>query len=915
MDVRLLGPFEVVVDGSPVAPSARRPRALLAALVLRAGSPVSVDALIEAVWDGDAPESAPSLLRLYVSQLRRLLSPGRLVTRAPGYLLELEDGECDAARFEQLLAEGRGALEGGNARLARSLYGRALDLWRGDALADFATSEFATDEASRLDDLRLACVEGRVEADLRLGRHDDVLEDLERLVAEHPLRERLRGQLMLALYRSGRQADALACYREGRAVLVDELGIEPTAELRELERRILDHDPSLDVQQETDEPFRVPPPQTATFGRASLLERFERELLDPGTRLVTLVGPGGIGKTRIAVELAHRLGGRLTDGAVLVHLAPLQDPSLLLPAIARALELRESGSASWPELVAHELRGRELLLVLDNFEHLVDGAAPVTGLIDAAPRLTVLATSRRPLRLAAERVVQVPPLEPDAARELLGARTVAASAAVDAESDEFRGVCERLEGLPLAIELAAPWFRTLPPGELLSLLDSRLDVLSGGPRDAPERHRTMRSAIDWSFGLLDPAEQRLLGRLSIFHGDFTTDAVLDVGGPDASAGRLDALVSASIVRSASGRHRLLEVVREYAEALPSADDEGRDAHALHFVRLAETAEAELAGAEQSVWLERLERDHANLRTALDWLVARGERGLELRLVAALGRFWYMRGYLSEGLERLQRAVGHAPPDDDATVAKALRSSSALALLRGDYPRARESAERALAMYRRLGDETGVVRSLSNLGAILPALGELDAAAATLDECVRAAESLGDERLIALACNNRGDVALLQGDLEMAAAQFERSLGLLRSIDDTANVARALYNLGAVAAEQRRDDEAVAMLQESLELSARVDDDEDVAWCLIALAAVAARRGDAVDAASMLGFTTALLERLGATTKTFEQRLFEQTRDRLRDALGAAELEVALAAGARLPRADAFGLGLAVGSPS
>jgi predicted ATPase/DNA-binding SARP family transcriptional activator len=915
MDVRLLGPFEVVVDGTPVALSARRPRALLAALVLRAGTPVSVDSLVDAVWDGNAPESAPSLLRLYVSQLRRVLPPGRLVTRAPGYLIELEDGECDADRFEQLLADGRRALEEGNARLARSLYGRALDLWRGDALADFATSDFATDEAAHLDDLRLACVEGRFEADLRLGRHAAVLEDLERLVAEHPLHERLRGQLMLALYRSGRQADALGSYRAGRAVLVDELGLEPSAELRELERRILDQDPTLEVREEGgDEPFRVPPPQTETVGREDVLAALERELLDPVTRLVTLAGPGGIGKTRIAVELAQRLGGRLTDGAVLVDLAPLHDASLLLPAIARVLRLRESGSARWPELVAHDLRGRELLLVLDNFEHLVDGAAPVTSLLDAAPRLTVLATSRRPLRLAAERVVDVAPLEPAAARELLGARTAAAGASVDAESDELGEVCDRLEGLPLAIELAAPWFRTLPPSELLSLLDSRLELLAGGSRDAPERHRTMRSAIDWSFELLDPAEQRLLGRLSLFHGGFTTEAMLDVGGDDGSVGRLDALVSASLVRSAAGRHRLLEVVREYAEALPSADDEGRDAHALHFVRLAETAEGELAGAEQSAWLERLERDRDNLREALEWLAARGERELELRLAAALGRFWYMRGYLSEGLERLRRAVGDAPAED-ATVAKALRSSSALALLRGDYQCAREAAERALAIYRRLGDESGVVRSLSNLGAILPALGELDVAAETLDECVRAAESLGDERLTALACNNRGDVALLQGDLEMAAAQFERSLVLLRSLDDTANVARALYNLGAVAVEQRRDDEAVALLQESLDLSDRVDDDEDVAWCLIGLAAVAAERGDVADAAAMLGFTAALLERLGATTKPVEERLFAKTRDRLRGALGAAELEVALAAGARLPRADAVGLGLAVGSPS
>lgn len=913
MEIRLLGPFEVVVDGAPIELSARRPRAVLAALVLRAGKPVSVDTLTEAVWDGDAPASSGSVLRLYIAQVRRALPPGRLVTKAPGYQLDLEDGELDAARFELLFADGRQALEGGNVRLARTLFGRALDLWRGEALADLAASSFARDEAARLDGLHLACVEARVDADLRLGRHERVLADLERLVAEHPLRERPRGQLMLALYRAGRQADALGCYRAGRAVLVDELGLEPSAELRELERRILDQDPSLDAGSEGEpDTFRVPQPQTPTIGRDSALTEIRLRLLNPGTRLVTLLGPGGIGKTRLAIELGHELGSHFADGAALVDLAPVTEVALLLPAVARALGLREAGATGWRELLEEELRNRELLLVLDNFEHLADGAEQVSELLDAAPRLTVLVTSRRVLRLAAEQVVDVGPLDGRAARELLASRAARAGASVDLRGTEFHEICERLEGLPLAIELTAPWFRTLASGELLRLLNSRLDALARGPRDAPARHRTMRSAIDWSIQLLDPPERRLLGRLAIFNGGFSTEAMLDVGGPEASVEQLDALVSASIVQSSGGRHRLLEVVREYAEELPSADPEGRGLHALHFLRLAETAETGLSGADQAVWLERLDADHDNLRVALDWLVRQGEAKLELRLAASLGRFWYMRGYLSEGLACLEHAVGDASCDDEATVAKALRTSSALALLRGDYALARTAAERALALYRDADDETGVVRSLSNLGAILHALGELAAAASTLDECIGACESLGDDRLMALARNNRGDVALSQGDLAMAADQFTQSLALLRAANDTANIARALYNLGAVAVEQRSEDAGV-LLRESLELSGRVDDVEDMAWCLIALAAVASDKGATVDAAAMLGFTTALLDRIGATMKPFEERLFERTRGRLRETLGDAEFEDALAAGARLRRADAVRLGMTAGA--
>ena len=448
--------------------------------------------------------------------------------------------------------------------------------------------------------------------------------------------------------------------------------------------------------------------------------------------------------------------------------------------------------------------------------------------------------------------------------------------------------------------------------ELLQLLDSRLDALARGSRDAPVRHRTMRSAIDWSVRLLDPAEQRLLGRLAIFSGGFTTEAMLDVGGPHATVDQLDALVSASIVQFIDGRHRLLEIVREYAAELPSADPEGSARHAAYFLRLAEAAEEELSGADQADWLERLEADHDNLRAALDWLTRVGEAGLELRLAAALGRFWYMRGYLSEGLTRLQRAVADAP-DDDATVAKALRTSSALALLRGDYPRARAAAERALELYRRAGDEAGVVRSLSNLGAILHALGDLTLAAETLDECIEACASVGDDRLMALTRNNRGDVALSQGELDLAADQFAQALALLRAANDTANIARALYNLGAVAVEQQRGAEAGELLRESLELSDRVDDVEDVAWCLIALGVVAAENSASLDAAALLGYTTALLDRIGATMKPFEARLFERTCGRLRETLGDAGLEDALEAGTRLHRADAVRLGMHVGA--
>jgi predicted ATPase/DNA-binding SARP family transcriptional activator len=901
VEFRVLGPLEVVVDGAPVELTARQPRALLVALLLRANEVVAADTLADALWNDSPPASAASVLRVYVSQLRRALGDDRIVTRQPGYLLVVREGELDAARFESLAADARAALEDGGPRLARALFTRALDLWRGDALAGLADEGAAHAAANRLDELRLACLEGRLAADLELGRHAEALPELERLAAAHPLREGVRAQLMLALYRAGRQADALAAYRAGRDALVGELGLEPGGELRALERRILEQDPALDLAASSAPASVLPVPPTPTVGREREVADIVSRLRDGRARLLTLVGPGGIGKTRLAVEAAHALAAELADGAVLVDLAPVGSPELLLPAIGGALGLREE-ARPWQAVIAERLRGLQLLLVLDNLEHLVDGAAALGELLAASPQLVVLATSRRALRLEAEQIVEVQPLDQASARKLLAERVAAAGVRVGPGAPPLDAVSTRLEGLPLAIELAAPWFRTVRPDELLRLLDSRLHTLGEGARDRPERQRTMRSALDWSFDLLSLDGQRLLGALAACNGGFTSEAALAVGGEGTTLRALAELVDASLVRTGDGRQMLLDVVREYAGELASADESSRERHARYFLAFAEEAESHLTGAEQGAWLALLERDHDNLRAALDWS-RRADPALELSLVAALGRFWGVRGYVTEGLERLVHAADRDAPGLEATRAKALRAASALALLRGEYPLARSLVERSLELYELLGDAHGTARCLINLGAILHAQGELDLAASTMDACIAACEALADARLTAVATNNRGDIALSRDELEIARTQFARSLELLRELDDLANVARALYNLGAVALEQGRLNEAGALLAEGLELSHRIADEEDTAWCLIALAAVAVADKRPRTGAELLGFAVALLEKIGATMKLNERRLHDRTQGRLRDALGAAELAEALDAGAALELDD------------
>jgi predicted ATPase/DNA-binding SARP family transcriptional activator len=906
MEFRVLGPLEFVVDGALVVLTAPRQRALVAALLCRAGEVVSVDSLIEALWGEEAPSSAASVLRLYVSNVRRRLPPGRLLTRAPGYVLIVEDGELDAERFEALLSQARHSREAADLRLARSELDRALALWRGPAFCDAGADSFARDAAARLDELRLQCIEDSLSLELERGHHREVIPELEALVATHPLRDSSRGVLMLALYRAGRQADALACYRAGRDLLVEEHGLNPSAQLRELEGLILREDPSLDLAPPSDaqrEHHRVATPLTATVGREQEITDICRRVLSPTGRLVTLIGPGGVGKTRLAIESAALIGKELADGALLVELAPLRDPELLLASIGHALGVPDPGGSPWLTAIAGHLRDTELLLVLDNLEHLTDAVPALVQLLAAVPQLRILATSRTILRLSGEQVVVVAPLPQSAAATLLTQQTIAAGCPpqiLEEDPETLEMICDRLDGLPLAIELAAPWLRILPPADLLKRLDSRLGGLHGAARDVAPRHRTLRATIDWSVELLSQEDKRLFQQLSVFTGGFTLDAVAALTGPERAIEGLDRLVTASLVHVRGDRYELLEVVREYAAEQLGDDTETRQRHAEHFASLVAAAEPQLGGAAQTQWLERLDTEHNNLRTALDWLAgSENQEGPELRLAAGLGRFWYVRGFIAEGLARLRHAIDRATGEDDAALAKAQRSASALAVIQGDYLAAYEYASRSLATYRSLRDRAGAARALSNLGAILHAQGDLELAAATLEECITECADLHDDRLLALAQNNRGDVALSQRDYDGARAHFEQSLSILRRLGDSANIARSVYNLGVVAVVQDRLADAQELLAESVTAAAQLGDHEDVAWCLIALANIASRTDQPHTAARTLGYATALLARIGATMKPFEAGLHDQTLLVLGDALGGAGVEALLHEGTQL----------------
>ncbi|MFD9070705.1 BTAD domain-containing putative transcriptional regulator [Streptomyces lasiicapitis] len=664
----ILGSLDVrTPDGSPVDPGGPRPRALLTLLLLDAGRSVSAERLADGLYGEQPPAGATNALQSQVSRLRKRLGVD-IETTATGYRLAVSPDDVDAHLFERLAREGRLALSSGDHPRAAALLKEALGLWRGPALADLPGAP-AHAPVTRLDELRLAALQDRVDADLATGGGPGLVPELRELVAAHPLSERLYGQLMRALHAAGRAAEALVVFDEARGVLARELGADPSAELAALHVELL----------RGAEPARapaVPVPLTPLIGRTAELARVH-DLLDDA-RLVTLTGPGGTGKTRLALEVAReRESGRGGGpGSVcFVELAPLADGERVTYAILGALGVRDGfharGGDATERLLA-ALEGRELLLVLDNCEHLVDDAARVAGLLlGACPGVRVLATSREALGITGEALCPVPPLAAGPAERLFVDRAVAVrpdfASQAGGRADLVRSLCAALDGLPLAIELAAARLRTLTLDELAARLDDRFRLLSRGDRTKAPRHRTLHAVVEWSWDLLDDEERELAARLTVFPAGATLDAVEAVCELPCPEDLLASLAEKSFVEAAGGRYRMLETIRAYcAHRLAEAGDEDRprDAHAAYFLRLAEEGAPRLHGAEQLPWLDRLAADHGNLDAALRHL-ARTDPPAGLRLLAALSWYWRLRGLYGERASLasgLLEAVGPRPPE-------------------------------------------------------------------------------------------------------------------------------------------------------------------------------------------------------------------------------------------------------------
>jgi predicted ATPase/DNA-binding SARP family transcriptional activator len=932
VEFRVLGPVEVVCAEQTLPVHGRRLLALLSLLLLEPGRPVPCDRLVHELWAGSPPAGANATLRSYVSRLRSALGGGAALTGgAFGYALEVEADRVDAHRFERLAREGREALARAAPREAATRLQSALDLWRGAAFAGLAEHGALRLEAERLEQLFLVAQEERFEAELALGRGRGLVEELEALVREQPYRERLWRQLMLALYRAERQADALSAARRARTILGEELGLEPSEELRALERAILRQE--VPAARPTEGRHNLPAPVTSFVGREPELSEIA-QLLQEG-RLLTLTGVGGVGKTRLALETAWRARPMFADGVFFCDLAALVDGALVARHVVTTLDVKEQPGRPVDEHLGAELRDAQLLLVLDNCEHVRDSCAALAqSLLATCPLVRVLATSRRSLGVPGEIDYPVPPLALKQADEASGDR--ASSEAVQlflARAREARPrldeqaavasaerICRDLDGLPLAIELAAARAKALTVDDIATRLADRFRFLVAWRRLTAARHRTLREAMDWSYGLLDGEARGLLAGLAVFAGGFTLSAAARVcldGDESRALDLLDDLVDASLVVAEDDgttmRYRLLETVRQYAEErLQEAGEEGgaRERHAAWSLSLAEEAEPHLTGEEQTRWFRILERELDNLRVALAHLGAAGDVEHRLRLAIALSRFWYVRGHLSEGRRWLEQALLDADDREPGLSRRAYTAAASLALLQGDYAIATGHAELALVAAR-AGNETHVVaNALSNLGAIVLAAGDTARASELLEEAVVLAREAGDPRIAALAINNLGDLALTVGDYERAEPLFEESLALLRARGDTANIARSLFNLGAVALELGRLEDARTRFGESLTHAREADSKEDVAWCLEGLAGLAAAEGHGTRAALVLGAAGALMAELEADFKPFERRLHDDTSAEALRLCGPDAFSAALSDGASLPLADAIERALA-----
>lgn len=950
-----LGPPEIRLDDRPVAFPTRKSIALLAYLSVT-GKPQRRDTLAAFFWPEQDQSRARASLRHALWTLGKagladwVASDGELIGLQPGY-------ELDAGEFQSLLAQARLHThpEGEICPVCLSRLSQAAGLYRADFLAGFTlrdSPEFDDWQMFQAESLRQELadlLERLVRLHAAAGEFELAIQHARRWAGLDAFHEPPQRWLMRLYASSRRRSLALKQYETLRQTLQRELGVEPEETTRRLYEEIrtgLTAATAVRATPPANPPpgvplhHNLPPVLTSLLGRVQETAAVCGLLRQADTRLLTLTGPPGIGKTRLSLQAAAELLDHFKEGVYFVPLTAIQEIELVPRAITQSLGIIETGSRS-PEAALKEFfRDRPMLLVLDNFEHVLGAAPLVIELLGACPGLKILATSRAPLRIRSERQFPLEPLElPDLERlpdfETLSAcPSIALFAARAAEVEPgFRldeanaaavaEICYHLDGLPLAIELAAAWTKLLPLKTLLERLSNRLGLLKGGPVDLPERQRTLRAAIDWSYQLLERQEQKLLARLSIFVESWSLEGALAVmkgletaggnGSPEDVLEGLYSLVDKSLVERRAGadesvRFSMLETIHEYAaEKLLASRGEHplHRRHAIYYVQLASKADMKLVGAEQQVWLGKLRDEHKNLGVALQWLLDNDEALPALQMAACLWRYWWMHGHLSEGRDWLDRALAMSGSAGPEWRARALRGAGVIARSQGDYRRAAVFLEECLELERRQGNLEGTASVLNSLGVLHHYQGQHDPAYRFHAESLALRRKLGDRRDIAVSLNNLAMVAQEQGSFEQAETLYQESLELLGAVDDARGVAAVLANLGALLNDQGQAAEAEAYFKESLLILKDLGQRDDIIECLEGFAEAAALLGNPKRGASLLGAAQVLREMIGAPLPPYKRHRYGRLMQRLAAQLAAEELQAGLACGRAMPLSEAI----------
>jgi predicted ATPase/DNA-binding SARP family transcriptional activator len=1001
LSLALLGPTQLTLDGQPISAFYNKARALLAYLAVESYRPHQRDALATLLWPEMADEAARHSLRQALTNLREAIGdasarpPFLLITRDTIQFNPASDYSLDIATFMALLraCESHAHRRLEHCRSCATRMQQAISLYGGEFLAGFGVCSSAPFEEWQLRQ-RERLHQHALDALARLADYHERRSDnelarryLQRQIELEPWREEAHRQLMRLLARAGQRSAALAQYETCRHMLERDLGVEPEAETTALYQRIRDNS-RAEVHAPKGQPQRVltvqnfPAQTTALIGREAELLELGALLENPAHRLITIVGPGGIGKTRLVLAAARDQADAFADSAVFVPLAAISSNAFLAPAILEALDIPLLGQHDPREQLIDTLRSKELLLVLDNFEQLLaleasendSGAVLLTEILQRAPGVTLLVTSRERLALLGEWLVDLSGLRyplGESDDDIEGYSAVhmflqRAShmrrpfALADGEAHSVARICWLVEGLPLAIELAAAALHTHSCAAIADSIESSLLVLATGLRAVPERHRSIWATFEHSWHLLSDEERQVFARLAVFRGGFDQEAATQV--TQATPQILARLVDKSLLRwDGVARYDLHELVRQYAsKKLEQAGemDQARGMHLSHYLALAEAAEPELVGAKQIVWMGRLDIEHDNVRAALRWALEQGDGMAALQLSANMGEFWEVRGYWSEGRQWLEQALalnrtvdtgGNLPSGVQNWPAHAFWQAGTLAWRQCDYATARKLLEQSLTMYRKLGNSERLTSVLGTLGGVVFEQGDYPTAKALYEEHLAARRAVGDPVWMsdALFCvglvayhqgeyaiaqkllqeslklareagnslvttyplNALGNLANLQGDYAAAQIYYEECLTLRRKLAYKRGIAATLADVANLSVKLAQCTTARTLFEESLTIYRELGNKRGVISVLAGLACLAQIQGRLLTAARLLGVVEALLAQLHARLDEPHYSDMEQTITAARAQLGEEAFAAAWAAGHVMTLKEAIGYAL------